>query len=66
MKRTLRIEGMSCQHCAGRVERALAAMPGVKATVDLAAKTATVEAPESVSDEALERAVIDAGYEVVK
>lgn len=66
MKRTLRVEGMSCQHCAGRVEQALAAIPGVKATVDLAAKTATVEAPESVSDESLERAVAGAGYEVVK
>jgi Cu+-exporting ATPase len=41
----LAISGMSCASCAGRVERALAAVPGVvKASVNLASDRATVEA----------------------
>ena len=40
----LRVEGMSCASCSGRVERALAAVPGVLAArVNLAAETAEVE-----------------------
>ncbi len=40
----LRVEGMSCASCSGRVERALAAVPGViAARVNLAAETAEVE-----------------------
>ncbi|MGR3627197.1 MAG: heavy metal translocating P-type ATPase [Limimaricola sp.] len=40
----LRIDGMSCASCAGRVERALAAVPGViAARVNLATETAEVE-----------------------
>ncbi len=64
MKRTMTIEGMSCGHCSARVEKALNALAGVQATVDLEAKTATVEAPDSVSDDMLRDAVTDAGYEV--
>ena len=35
MERTLTIEGMMCQHCAAHVTKALNALPGVTATVDL-------------------------------
>ncbi|WP_298068362.1 heavy metal translocating P-type ATPase [uncultured Mailhella sp.] len=59
------IEGMHCMHCSGAVEKALRAVPGVReVSVDLASKTATVEA-EGVSDADLSKAVTDAGYEVV-
>ncbi|MEG2958967.1 MAG: heavy metal translocating P-type ATPase [Oscillospiraceae bacterium] len=63
MERHIIIEGMSCQHCSGRVEKALNAIPGVCASVDLAAKTATVhgDAPEDT----LRSAITEAGYEVV-
>ena len=64
MIKTITIEGMMCTHCSGRVEKALNALPGVTATVDLEAKTATVTG--EVSDEALRKAVTDAGYEVVE
>ena len=63
MTKTMTIEGMMCMHCAGRVEKALNDLPGVSATVHLEAKTATVTG--EVSDEALTKAVTDAGYEVV-
>ena len=65
MHKTLIIEGMVCQHCAGRVERALNALPGVQAKVNLSQKCAEVESAGALDDEALKKAVQDAGYEVV-
>ena len=65
MQKKLRIEGMSCAHCSARVEKALNALDGVSAVVDLAGKSATVTLTRPVSDEALKAAVTDAGYEVV-
>ncbi|MGM9618527.1 MAG: heavy metal translocating P-type ATPase [Oscillospiraceae bacterium] len=60
---TVKIEGMMCSHCSGRVEKALNAIEGVQATVDLAAGTATVRGEASA--EALRKAVEDAGYTVL-
>ena len=62
MQKTLTIEGMMCAHCAAHVEKALNALPGVSAVVDLAAKTAVVTG--DAGDEALKKAVADAGYQV--
>ena len=63
MKKTLTIEGMMCAHCVAHVEKALTALDGVgSVTVDLAGKTAVVTG--DVSDEALKKAVADAGYQV--
>jgi copper chaperone CopZ len=62
MTKTMTIEGMMCKHCAARVEKALGAL-GVTAAVDLEAKTAAVTG--DTDDEALRKAVEDAGYKVV-
>ena len=63
MKKTLTIEGMMCAHCAAHAEKALNALDGVgSVTVDLAGKPAVVTG--DVSDEALKKAVADAGYQV--
>lgn len=62
MQKTLTIEGMMCAHCAAHVEKALNALPGVTAVVDLAAKTAVVTG--DADNEALKKAVDDAGYQV--
>ena len=64
MKKIVSIEGMMCEHCSGRVEKALNAIPGVTASVDLKGKCATVECTAEVTDEQLKAAVTDAGYEV--
>ena len=64
MTKTMKIEGMMCPHCSGRVEKALNALEGVTAVVDLQAGTATVTMTAEVSDEVLTKAVVDAGYEV--
>lgn len=59
------IDGMSCGHCSERVEKALNAIDGVSARVDLNNKTAYIENGNTVKDEEIIRAVKDAGYEVV-
>ncbi|MDR0583989.1 MAG: copper ion binding protein [Treponema sp.] len=66
MKTTLKIEGMSCDHCVRHVGNALKGLEGVRsAEVDLQKKTAQVEHAEGVSLDALKAAVSEAGYEVV-
>lgn len=62
----LQIEGMTCASCVGRVERALARIPGVlAASVNLATEVATVTAAAgTVSRERLVRAVAESGYAV--
>lgn len=67
MNKTLIVEGMSCGHCKAAVEKALKAVDGVEnAVVDLEKKSASVTLNKEVSDEALSKAVVDAGYEVAK
>ena len=63
MEKKVVIEGMMCQKCRAHVDKALNAIPGVSATVDLDSKTAVVTG--EVTDEAIRAAVEEAGYEVV-
>ena len=65
MTKTMTINGMMCAHCQAHVEKALNAIDGVTAVVDLAAKTATVTLACDVADDVLKNAVTEAGYEVV-
>ena len=61
----LRVEGMSCATCVGRVEEALGAVPGVAAVaVNLASDTARVrlDARSPAAADALRAAVEGAGY----
>jgi len=66
MTKTIKVDGMSCAHCSGRVEKALNAIPGVSAKVDLASKTATISSGTEISEKVLEAAIADAGYAVIK
>ncbi len=64
---TLAISGMTCAACAGRVEKALRAVPGVAAaTVNLATERASVQAAPGVSASDLRAAVERAGYGVIE
>jgi len=63
-QKTLIVEGMSCGHCSARVAKALNAIDGVEAEVNLEKKTAKVELSKEVSNETLKRAVEEAGYQV--
>ncbi len=59
----LAIEGMHCASCVGRVERALAAVPGVReAGVNLATQRATVQAAGYVDAPTLAAAVATTGF----
>jgi len=65
MKKIIEIKGMTCSHCQARVEKALNAIEGVTAQVDLKKGRAVVESSGTVDDETFAAAVTQAGYEVV-
>jgi copper chaperone len=66
-KTTLNVRGMTCNHCAMRVQKALKSVAGVQdAKVDLEKAQAAVTYEEGkVSLDQLATAVVDAGYKVV-
>ena len=67
MKKEIIIEGMTCNHCKMRVEKALSEVEGVtSAEVVLADKKAIVEVLDTVENSVLTEAVDEAGYDVVE
>lgn len=67
MEKTLKIEGMMCQHCQNHVHEALSAMDGVTAvTVDLEGKKADVTLSKDIPMDDFAKVIADAGYELVK
>jgi len=60
----MHIAGMSCGHCKASVEKALNALPGVRAEVDLANGQASITSDGRIPDAQLAQAVTDAGFEV--
>ncbi|MDD2649130.1 MAG: heavy metal translocating P-type ATPase [Eubacteriales bacterium] len=66
MEKTVYISGMMCAHCAAHVEKALGAIDGVTAKVELENKLAKVSMAKPVTDEQIKTAVEGAGYEVTK
>ena len=61
----LKVEGMTCNHCKMRAEKALQGVSGVESVkVDLAAKEAVVTGDAERAS--LVKAVQDAGYTVVE
>ena len=61
----LDVGGMSCAACAARVENKLNSRDGVHASVNLATRVATVDAPTDVDVSALCELVAHAGYTAV-
>ncbi len=59
--KTVHIKGMMCQHCAARVRKALGALDA-NAEVILDQEIAKIDS--AVQDDAIRKAVTDAGYEV--
>ena len=61
------IEGMTCASCVGRVEKALAGVPGVTGvSVNIATERAQVDAEAGVALDTIVGAVKRAGYEVTQ
>ena len=65
MKKIIHVDGMCCDHCASRVEKALSAVPGVvSADVKLKKNLAVVRSREDIPDDKLTEVIVDAGYSV--
>ncbi len=66
-KTTLKVDGMSCEHCVKAVTGAVGALPGVtKVAVDLAAKTVTVEYdPGKTTLDSINAEIEEQGYDVI-
>jgi copper ion binding protein len=66
MQTTIKIGGMSCDHCVAHVTEALKELAGVSSvTVSLKDKNAVVEHAENVGLESMKAAVAEAGYEAL-
>lgn len=66
MEKKMKIEGMMCGHCSGRVKAALEAVGGVEsAQVSHETGVADVKLTKEISNEALKSAVEKEGYKVI-
>lgn len=64
-KTILKVDGMTCNHCKMRVEKAISGVNGVEhVEVDLAAKEVVVTG--EVEQSKLAQVIVDAGYTVIK
>lgn len=62
----LKIEGMSCEHCVGRVDKALKALEGVQSVeVSLEKNEAVVVSENVIADDVFINTLDDQGYDVV-
>ena len=66
MASTIKVKGMSCQHCVMSVTKALGQLEGIKnVEVDLAKGEVRFDNSKGVTSNLIEKAISDAGYEVV-
>lgn len=65
IKKNIKIEGMSCMHCAKKVENGLKEIKEVKSVnVKLEEKNAEVILKQEVENDILKKKIEDLGYEV--
>jgi len=61
------IDGMSCGHCAARIEKSLGTLEGVSSVkVNLTGKFAEIETAKELDDKKVITAIDSAGYHLVK
>ena len=66
MQTTVKIKGMTCGHCEGRVNTELGKISGVTEVKAVAADgVAVITSSEALNSEEISQAVITAGYKVV-
>ncbi|MCL2677322.1 MAG: copper ion binding protein [Streptococcaceae bacterium] len=66
-KTSLKIEGMTCEHCAMKVTKALEEVSGVQSVkVNLKKNQATVKHDENATTALMSEAVNQAGYKVIE
>ena len=67
VEKTLKVEGMMCQHCERHVKEALEKIDGVEsATANHQTKSVLIQLSKEVADSDFEKAITDAGYTFVK
>ena len=64
---TFVVKGMTCGHCVNHVTEEVSKIPGVL-SVDIVLETGsvTIESHEAIDDAAVQAAVVEAGYELVR
>ena len=66
MEKTMKIEGMMCMHCEGRVKKCLEELDGVtEAIVSHENNSAIVKLSKDIPDEVLKETVEAQGYKVI-
>ena len=66
MEKIMKIEGMMCPHCSGRVKKVLEALPQVaEAVVSHEKGTAEITLNAPIEDALLKKTVEDQGYKVI-
>jgi len=66
MSSTIKVKGMSCQHCVMSVTKALGQLEGIKnVQVDLAKGEVRFDNTKEVASQRIEKAIEDAGYEII-
>ena len=66
MVTTIKVRGMTCQHCVMSVRKALGHLEGVQnVDVDLAKGEIRFENTKALAHDQIQKAVEDAGYEVI-
>lgn len=66
MASTLKVKGMSCQHCVMSVTKALGQLEGIKnVQVDLAKGEVRFDNTKEIASGTIGKAITNAGYEVV-
>jgi copper chaperone len=67
MASVLKVKGMSCQHCVMSVTKALNKLDGIQnVKVDLQKGEVSFDNAKALALDRVEKAISDAGYEVVK
>lgn len=64
-RKTIKISGMHCAHCAADVTKTLNQIEGVRAEVNLAKNSARISFDREIEDSVLKNAVEKTGYHVV-
>ncbi|OGQ09797.1 MAG: hypothetical protein A2026_11270 [Deltaproteobacteria bacterium RBG_19FT_COMBO_46_12] len=66
MATTMKVKGMSCQHCVMSVTKALNQLEGIKnVQVDLAKGEVRFDNTKNITSDRIQKAITDAGYEVI-
>lgn len=63
-EKTIKIEGMTCDHCRIKVKNALNRIDGLAVEVNLKKGTARLHYSKEISDDEIKHAIEDAGYSI--